>query len=236
MDSDKHVNEYPLQYIEHDPQGTMQTVVSRNSMYAPEALPPSGLEVMKDKYADSGEYAPEALPNSDLEVLVNPKQSTTISSKPLPPAPAYEAVIATNNVPPKKRKLTRKTIIIIAIVVVLALVAIIVGAVVGARNSGSDRNEKADPSETQDESNDQLTSVPPAIVPSPSTSSAAPEPSSSGPSVQLPDEDDVKIGSSFSASFTFYGSADGGDGVNCKTSENSCGKRAEVSFHLSSLC
>jgi hypothetical protein len=240
VDTGKEVMAYPMEFIEHDPHGSPQTVLHRNSAHLPEALPPADLEVATKNGPQSrtSSFLPEPVPPSDLEVLIKQKDGAMTSTKPLPPpppphAPSYEAAVVADGVPPKKRKLSWKVIIIIAVVAVVILIAVIVGVVVGTRKGSSSSDDgQSDLSNAGETSlsSSILSSTSSSIASSSTSTSAAAEPSSSGPSIQIPDEDDIKIGSSFSASFTYYGSADGGDGVNCKTSENSCGLRAESGY------
>ncbi|KAI9149161.1 hypothetical protein HJFPF1_11209 [Paramyrothecium foliicola] len=188
-------------YIEHDPHGTSQPI-NRNSAHAPEALPGNGLEVFLKDDTQKEFYAPQQSPE-------------VVTAKPLPPppVPGYETTItggphdSEGGSGGKKRGLSRKKIIIIAVVAsIIAIIAIVVGAVVGTRNNNSSSSGE------QDQSN-QTTPTPTTSPPSETSSST----------IAVPSEDEVKIGSNFTASFTFYGSGDGGDGTSCKNFGNACG-------------
>jgi hypothetical protein len=220
VDTGKEVSTFQP-YIEHESHGTSEPVYDRNADYAPEPTPVSNLEVhTKHPLAGYGKYD-----------AISDQSPTIISHKPLPPAP-YESnepssfhnggsgVNGSGSVRgSKKGGMSRKKMIIIgAVVGILAIIAIVVGAVVGTRNSGS----------KDDSSGEKEENAPSTSISTTTSSTSSPESSPTAPSVVIPKADEVKIGSNFTASLTFYGSGDGGDGVSCKSSDNACGILAQV--------
>jgi hypothetical protein len=224
MDTGKEVS--TLQpFIEHEPHGTSEPVHDRNAEYAPEPTPVSNLEVhTKHPFASYGKYD-----------ATSDQSPTMISHKPLPPAPyeSHESSPLSNDngsgmaKEAKKGGMSRKKMIIIgAVVGTIAIIAIVVGAVVGTRNSGS----------KDDASGSEAGNTPSTSTSSTTSSTSAPESSPTAPSVVIPQADEIKIGSNFTASLSFYGSGDGGDGVTCKSSDNACGILPQVRAPDAHLC
>ncbi|KAH7305885.1 hypothetical protein B0I35DRAFT_483640 [Stachybotrys elegans] len=183
----------PEPFIEQSTFNVSQAV-QRNSSDAPQFVDYGGLEVVNH----------------------NDTNKEFMTAKPLPIPPKYDdyhpipmGVVDPSAPPPKpKWKPSKKLVIIVVAVSIVAIVAIVAGAVVGTRNSGSGSGSSGE----SDESNRGDASA---------TTTSAPAPSSSA--VTIPTEDEVRIGSTFTASFTYYGSGDSGDGDSCKNYGNACG-------------
>lgn len=131
-----------------------------------------------------------------------PVTAMPASDKKLPPTP--------NEKKPWHQNWTIR-ILIIAVAVII-IVGIVVGAVLGTRDSNNgDDDGSVDPAET-------------------STGTTTSAPTSTPTSDPDDGEDDLRMGVTYNATFTMYGTGDGSGGTNCTTPQTSCGFTAIPGF------
>lgn len=184
----------------------------------PETAPASGLEaVHPDEGKFTGVYHPKFDTNSPIPVTATTATfggSTVAGYSDGPGDPP------STETPAEKKPWHQSWTVRIAIIAaaVIIIVAIIVGAVVGTQANKDDggNSDNANESET--------TSVPSSTP----TSSAPTETSTSG--VEIPTDDDIKMGVSYNATFTMYGTGDGSGGTDCNNARNACGFYGDVSL------
>lgn len=168
----------------------------------PELAPHSGLEAVKpdDPYKYGGAGGVFIQKYHDDSPI--PVTATPASDKLLPPTPP-----SSSDRKPWYQNWTIR-ILIIALTVII-VVAIIVGAVVGTQASKKDSSNDS-PSETETTTGTRTTTT------------SAPTSTSSA--------DELKMGVTYNATFTMYGTNDGSGGTNCNVKQTSCAFYSDVSI------
>ncbi|KAI9150624.1 hypothetical protein HJFPF1_10399 [Paramyrothecium foliicola] len=198
-------------YAEFMTEGSVQVAPERSPNAAPEVQYPTSPEY----YA--GDHHKEAVRKSQL---TEPTASPMPTAVPVSLADKTPSVQEAGTRETKRKcNLSRKAWLIIAAIALVAVIAIIVGAVVGSRNNGNDT----------DNSEDETTSP----SPSQTSSTSTPVSSSTPTAISTPTAADVSVGTSFSSSFTFYGSNDEGGSQNCSVSRMPCGFHSNPGFTAS---
>lgn len=165
----------------------------------PELAPHSGLEAVKSDDPNKYGGAGGVFVQKYHDDSPIPVTATPASDKLLPPAPPSD----------KKPWYQNWTIrILIIALTVIIVVAIIVGAVVGTQ-AGKNDSSNDSPSETETATGTRTTTT------STPTSTSSP--------------DELKMGVTYNATFTMYGTNDGSGGTNCNVKQTSCAFYSDVS-------
>lgn len=191
----------------------------------PETTPVSGLEaVHPDEVKFTGLYHPKIDTNSPIPVTAT---TATFGGSTVAGHEDGQGDPPATDVPAEKKPWHQNWTIRLAIIAaaVIIIVAIIVGAVVGTRANNDQGGESDNANETTSSSEP---TPEPSATETTATTSAAVETSSSG--IEIPDDDDIRMGVSYNATFTMYGTGDGSGGTDCNNARNACGFYGDVSL------